>query len=123
MVPVIPVIQVNYWFFSKSMLPRFGCCRFYQNITQCNNIGIFAEKGVYFEASRAIFWSVPGYRDLKLTKKLFSDRALRGLLFEMQLIRFQSSGMRRKHSCEMLCKIIPLFFRFFSPVFVLFGGF
>ena len=66
---------------------------------------------------------MPGYKDLKLTKKLFSGRALRSLLFEMQLIRFQSSDMRRKHSCEMLCKIIPLIFRFFSPVFVLFGTF
>ena len=39
-----------------------------------------------FEASRAVFWSLPGYKQRKLTRKPFARRALRGLLIEMQNI-------------------------------------
>ena len=47
-----------------------------------------------FEASRAIFWSLVVYKELKLTTKLFTGRTLGGLLIQMQITTFR--GLRRK---------------------------
>ena len=53
---------------------------------------------IAFWASRAVFWSLPGYNQRKLTTKPFARRALRGLLIQMQNICFWSSGMRRRQN-------------------------
>ena len=45
-----------------------------------------------FEASRAFFWSLSGYKDFKLTTKPFPGRKLGGLLMQMQNISFRSSA-------------------------------
>ena len=46
-----------------------------------------------FEASRVVFWSLPCYRELKLTPDRFTGRSLRGLLIQMQNISLRSSRM------------------------------
>ena len=76
------------------------------------------------KASRAVFWSLPSYKELKLTTKPLTGCTLGGLLIPMQNISFQSSGMRRKQnfyslyffillslqSSELLLLFLPLFF-------------
>ena len=51
-----------------------------------------------FEASRAVFWSLSCYKELKLTIKPFAGHTLCGLLIQMQNISLRSSGMGRKQN-------------------------
>ena len=64
-----------------------------------------------FEASRAVFWSLSCYKELKLTIKPFTGCTLRDLLIQMKNITcsLQSSDMRRKQNFTFSP---PLFFRF-----------
>ena len=61
--------------------------------------GNFAKKK-HFEASRAVFWSLSCYKELKLTIKPFTGHTLRSLLIQMQNTSFQSLGMCRKQNLE-----------------------
>ena len=81
-----------------------------------------------FEASRAVFWSLSRYKELKLTIKPFTGRSLRGLLIQMQNISLRSSGMRRKQNFEISLyfssHLFSLFLsRFFSSCWVFGIGF
>ena len=60
------------------------------------------------KASRAIFWPLPSYKELKLTTKPFTGCTLGGLLIPMQNISFQSSGIRRKQNFYSLYFFILL---------------
>ena len=60
------------------------------------------------KASRAIFWPLPTYKELKLTTKPFTGCTLGGLLIPMQNISFQSSGMCRKQNFYSLYFFILL---------------
>ena len=80
-----------------------------------------------FEASRIVFWSLSYYKEIELTKKPFTGRALRSLPFQMQnTIGFRSSRVGFKVTQLMLI----LTFRFssfllrwlFSPTFFSFAG-
>ena len=64
-----------------------------------------------FEASRAVFWSLSCYKELKLTIKPFTGCTLCDLLIQMQNITcsLRSSDMRRKQNFTFSP---PLFFRF-----------
>ena len=52
-----------------------------------------------FEAIQAIAWSLSGYKELKLTTKLFIGCRL---LIQTQNMSFRSSGMRRTHNFELV---------------------
>ena len=72
---------------------------------------------MHFEASQAVLWSLLCYKELKLTRKLFTGCVLCSLLIQLQNISLQSSGMCRKQNFE----ILTFNFRFlFSPLFLLF---
>ena len=60
------------------------------------------------KASRAIFWPLPCYKELKLTTKPFTGCTLGGLLIPMQNISFQSSGIHRKQNFYSLYFFILL---------------
>ena len=45
-----------------------------------------------FEAGREVFLSLSGYKELKITTKLFEGRTFRGVLIQMQNISLRSSG-------------------------------
>ena len=76
-----------------------------------------------FEASRAVFWSLSRYKELKLTIKPFTGRSLRGLLIQMQNISLRSSGMRRKQNFEIsLYFLLTSFFAFLASFFFLLLG-
>ena len=69
----------------------------------------FAKKRCFkCKASRAIFWPLPTYKELKLTTKPFTGCTLGGLLIPMQNISFQSSGMCRKQNFYSLYFFILL---------------
>ena len=68
-----------------------------------------------FEVSRAIFWSLFGYRELKLTLKLFTGRTLCSLLTQIQNISFWSSGMCRKQQFWDTVKVTQLSWLFLFP--------
>ena len=69
-----------------------------------------------FKASRAVFWSLSCYKELKPTTKLFTGRKLRDLLIHMQNISLRSSGMRIKQNFSS-----PLFSLFLPQIFSLSG--
>ena len=65
-----------------------------------------------------VFWSLPCYKELKLTTNRFTGRTLRGLLIQMQNISLRSSGMRGFKSDTAG---LTFTFRFLSsPLFSLF---
>ena len=71
-------------------------------------LGIFSEK-LPFNASPAVFWSLSGYKELKLTTKLFTCRSYSWqLLVQMQNISFRSLGMCRKQDFEIISSILGL---------------
>ena len=71
-------------------------------------LGIFSEK-LPFNASPAVFWSLSGYKELKLTTKLFTCRSYSWqLLVQMQNISFWSLGMCRKQNFEIISSILGL---------------
>ena len=86
-------------------------------------LGIFSEK-LPFNASPAVFWSLSGYKELKLTTKLFTCESYS----QMQNISFQSSGMRKRQNFEIISPILGLkvtqqsyfFFLLFLPLLSLF---
>ena len=55
-----------------------------------------------FEASRAVFWSLSCYKELKLTTKLFTGGTLCGLLIQRLNISLRSSGMHRKQNFKIV---------------------
>ena len=77
--------------------------------------------------SPAVFWSLPHYKELKLTVKSFKSRTLRGLLIQMPNISLQSLGMCRKQNFEVVVvfksdtAVLTFTFCFLSsPLFSLF---
>ena len=52
-------------------------------------------------ASQDDFWSLSGYKELKLSKNLFIGQTPQGPLFQMQNISFLSLGMSRKQNFEI----------------------
>ena len=52
-----------------------------------------------FEAIQAIAWSLFGYKELKLTTKLFIGCCL---LIQTQNMSFQGLGMQRTHFIELV---------------------
>ena len=75
-------------------------CIFVQNAPPYIRSGRFCRK-TRFKASRVVFWSLPCYKELKLTTNRFTGHTLRGLLIQMQNISLRSSGMRRKENFEI----------------------
>ena len=80
--------------------------------------GDFAEKSVL----KLVEWSLSCYKELQLTTNRFTDRALRGLLFQIQNISLGSTGMRRKQSDTAVLtftfRFLPsLLFSLFLPHF------
>ena len=77
-----------------------------------------------FNASRAVFWSLTCYKELKRIIKPFTVRTLRGLPIQMQNISLRSLGMCRKQNFEGFksnTAVLTLTFRFLSsPLFSLF---
>ena len=82
-----------------------------------------------FEASQTIFRSLSSQKESKLSKTLFTSRALDQLLFLMPNYSFQSSGMRRKQNFEKVLlpfRLLPFAFsppRLFCFSFPLFFSF
>ena len=55
-----------------------------------------------FEDIWLVFWSLPYYKELKLTRKQFTGHTLHGLLIQMLMnISLRGSGMRRKQNIIM----------------------
>ena len=55
-----------------------------------------------FEDIWVVFWSLPYYKELKLTRKPFQGHTLHGLLIQMQInISLGSSGMCRKQNYDI----------------------
>ena len=71
-----------------------------------------------FEASRAVFWSLSCYKELKLTIHPFTGCTLHDPLIQMQNITcsLQSSDMRRKQNFTPL-SLLPSFFAFLASFF------
>ena len=78
-----------------------------------------------FEASQAVFRPLSSRKESKLSKALFTSRALASLLFLMPNYSFQSSGMRRKLPFRLLPFAFspPRFFCFSFPLFFFCGAF
>ena len=81
--------------------------------------------------TRAVFWSLSCYKELKLTIKPFTGHTLHSLLIQMQNISLWSSGMHRKQNFgtgrEQSWLLLfafspPLFFQFFCLIFFLLLG-
>ena len=60
-------------------------------------LGIFRK--MHFETIQAIAWSLFGYKELKITTKLFIGCCL---LIQTQNMSFQSLGMQRTHIFELV---------------------
>ena len=55
-----------------------------------------------FEDIWVVFWSLPYYKELKLTRKQFTGHTQHGLLIQMLMnISLGGSGMRRKQNIIM----------------------
>ena len=76
--------------------------------------GHFAKK-MPFEVSQALFRSLSSQKESKLSKTLFTSRALDQLLFLMPNYSFQRSGMRRKQNFEKVSLPFHLLPFAFSP--------
>ena len=82
---------------------------------------------MHVKASRAVFWSLSGYKELKLTTKPFSDHALCCFLIQMQNISLRSLGIWRKQSFEIVVgfesdtAVSTFSFRFLSAPFFYFS--
>ena len=84
-----------------------------------------------FEASRAVFWSLSCYKELKLTIKPFTGHTLHNFLIQMQNISLGSSGM---HKAQFLAQwdssldfyfslsLLPSFLAFLASFFFLLLG-
>ena len=81
-----------------------------------------------FEDICVVFWLLPSYKELKLTRKQFTGHTQHGLLIQMQInINLGSSGMRRKQNYDIVLgfasdtAVLTFIFRFLSsPLFSLF---
>ena len=72
--------------------------------------------------TRAVFWSLSCYKELKLTIKPFTGHTLHSLLIQMQNISLWSSGMHRKQNFwHRETAVLTSTFRFLSsPLFQFF---
>ena len=76
-----------------------------------------------FEASQVVFSSLSCYKELKLTTKPLTGRALHSLPIQMLNISLRSSGIHRKQNLVIKSDTAVLTFTFLffsSPLFLLF---